>query len=85
LLAGLHVLAEELHPAENQAQGARKGTHSTTLCVSSRTMTIAAITPARLLREILLSDELAKHRRDHTIAPPDTTGSTSQPDASKPQ
>ncbi len=46
---------------------------------------IAAVTPAHLLREILLSDELVKQRRDHPIVPPDTTGSTPQPDASKPQ
>ena len=46
---------------------------------------IAAVTPAHLLREILLSDELVTHRRDHPIAPPpDTTGSTPQPDTNKP-
>jgi hypothetical protein len=36
---------------------------------------IAAVTPAHLLREILISDELVKQRRDHPILPPDTTGS----------
>jgi hypothetical protein len=53
---------------------------------------IAAVTPVHLLREILLSEELAKLRRDHSVQPPpeanppsDATGSTPQkPEAPNP-
>ena len=38
--------------------------------VSSQNIGIAAVTPAHLLRDILFSDALKKHRADHPIGPP---------------